>query len=172
MIAMADHFRLPEGFGPSVKARRRKVRPRRDHLIRALWALLDGETLNALTGVEKSVLLCVAAWADWGTGRVRLTRSSLEKHTGHTERACRRAVAELVRWGILTVAEEGSDGRGNATVYVIEKQGRSGPKTGVYRTVNRGLQTPTNRDDPRDHPSGSADAAPPEGADASFGGAR
>lgn len=147
MIAMASQFDLPSDLRLDQPRRRpRRRRATRDHLIRSLWALLDGETLAALSGVEKSVLLCVAAWADWGTGEVRLTRSSLEKHTGHVERACRRAVAELVRRGILSVAREGSDGRGNATVYVIEKQGRRRPETGAAPSVNRGAHAPTNRE--------------------------
>lgn len=147
MIAMANQFDLPPGFRVDAATRRpRKARKTRDHLIRSLWSLLDGETLADLSGVEKSVLLCVAAWADWATGEVRLTRSSLHKHTGHVERACRRAVAELVRRGILTVARQGSDGRGNATVFVIEKQGRRRPETGAAPSVNRGAHAPTNRE--------------------------
>jgi hypothetical protein len=167
MIAMADQFRLPDGFRlppkPAGKRPAAKAKPKRDHLIRALWGLLDGETLAALTGVEKSVLLCVAAWADWGTGEVRLARGSLVKHTGHEERVCRRAVAKLVAKGILEVVNQGEDGRGNATVYRIRKQGSTGPETGVYTSLNRGPQTPTNKDDPRIIQGGAASAAPPTG---------
>ena len=135
---MPDYFTLPESVRqrlakghkrPGGSAKRKG--PPRDHLISALWALLDGETLAALTGVEKSILLCVAAWAKWGTGEVRLSRTSLAKHTGHGERVCRRGLASLVRRGVLEVVEPGMDGRGNSALYRIPKQGRSGPETGA-----------------------------------------
>jgi hypothetical protein len=179
MIAMPDQFELPKHLrqrldqgqkraGSGSFAKRKG--PLRDHLIRALWALLDGETLKALTGVQKSVLLCVAAWAEWGSGDVRLSKGSLSKHTGHDERACRRAVESLVVIGVLSVVREGSRGRGNASVYRIEKRGRSGSEKGAAPSLKGGAQTPTNKDDPRIIHGGAAGAAPPTGENALTGG--
>ena len=174
---MPDQFELPESVRqrlakgpkrPGGTARRKG--PPRDHLISALWALLDGETLAALTGVEKSILLCVAAWAKWATGEVRLSRTSLAKHTGHMERVCRRGLASLVQRGVLEVVEPGKDGRGNAAMYRIPKRGRSGPETGAQRSLNGGACAPPNKDDPRIIQGGSAGAAPPTARDASIGG--
>jgi hypothetical protein len=167
MIAMADQFRLPDGFRlppkPAGKRPAAKATPKRDHLIRALWGLLDGETLAALTGVEKSVLLCVAAWADWGTGEVRLARGSLAKHTGHAERACRRSVDRLIEIGVLTVVRAGCSGRGHSTIYRVEKRGRSGHEKGAAPSVKGGVGAPPNKDDPRIIQGGAAEAAPPTG---------
>jgi hypothetical protein len=155
---MSNQFGLPKDWRPPAGKR---GKPRRDYLISALWGLLDGETLRGLGGVEKSVLICVAAWASWESGEVRLTRSSLAKHTGHDESVCRRAVSSLVNKGVLEVVHQGSNGRGNSTVHRLAKTGRPGPKNGAPRSVKRGAQVPTNKDHPRMIQGAAADAASP-----------
>jgi len=163
---MSNQFGLPKDWRPPADKRRGK--PRRDYLISALWGLLDGETLRGLNGVEKSVLICVAAWASWESGEVRLTRSSLAKHTGHDEAVCRRAVAALVNKGVLEVVHQGSNGRGNSTLHRLSKRGPCGPKKGTVRSVKGDLQVPTNKDHPRMIQGAAADAASPRrGAGAS-----
>ena len=162
---MAHQFGLPKDWRPPETStppkRGKRSKARRDYLISALWGLLDGETLRGLGGVEKSVLLCVATWASWETGEVRLTRASLAKHTGHDERVCRRAVASLVNKGILEVVDQGSQGRGKSTIHRIAKTGRSGSENGAQRFQKRGAQAPTNKDHPRMIQGGPAEAGPP-----------
>lgn len=155
-----DQFKLPQGA-----LRRKRARPksavRKDHLISALWSLLDGRLLKSLTGAEKSVLLCIAAWADWGSGEVRLSRSSLSRHTGHDERTCRRAVSDLLSRGLIKVSNAGRNGRGYATIYAIVKQGCASPQIGVGRFVIGGAHTPTNREYTREQTGVVASATPP-----------
>ena len=166
---MRDQFTFAKD-GVGTRPPPKRSTPRRDHLIGALWSLLDGTTLAALNGVEKSVLLCVAAWARWDNGEVTLSRTSLARHTGHGERTCRRAIESLVARGILDVARSGAVGRGHATVYRIPKRGSGGPEIGVRRSRNRGAQTPPNRDNQGLSMAPVADATVAAGVEARGGG--